>query len=149
MSYSQYNTPMRFDGDIVITDPCYIIKNEGDDWSRCRYGEAMDVLGIHNYLCNSTVYGDWSCTTYRIYPKSHRKIGNFCADAGLVAVFLLEDILKYNPDYNIESEKEYAATLIKNFHGTVMLECTGEGWDKTVQVVGDGNINFESRQTGF
>lgn len=93
---------MYFKGTIVITDPCYIIKenpikcpNEEDfglpasisskpfkdystpeelaykaaldyyfsksrkydDWGKCDFGENMEVLGIHNYISESTIYG--------------------------------------------------------------------------------------------
>lgn len=43
---------MRFKGDIIITDPCYICKeseyrdNNISDWELCNYGEDMEVLGI-------------------------------------------------------------------------------------------------------
>lgn len=38
------STPEKeFDGDIIITDPCYIIRKENemteDDWHYCEYGE--------------------------------------------------------------------------------------------------------------
>jgi len=136
---------MKFKGDIIITDPCYIIKkykddkrpdiytnkilkNLGsvpftkytteqmeeykkleklqekwdlehpDDWEVCGYGDNMEKLGITTYLTSSTEYGDWSCTTYEEGTK--KKLGNFCADAGLVSVFLLEEVLKYNPDFH-------------------------------------------------
>jgi hypothetical protein len=163
---------MYFKGTIVITDPCYIIKenpikypNEKDfglpasisskpfkdystpeelaykaaldyyykespkydDWDKCDYGENMGVLGIHNYISEPTIYGDWSCTTYQTEkePKEllesilrvlndnlengeyeddelpildeGKAIGGFCA--GLVGVFLLDEILAYNPDW--------------------------------------------------
>ena len=26
--YNEYNKPMRFDGDIIITDPCYIMNDD-------------------------------------------------------------------------------------------------------------------------
>lgn len=32
---------MKFKGDIIITDPCYIIKKDSDDdWSKCGWGEC-------------------------------------------------------------------------------------------------------------
>ena len=55
--------PMEFDGDIIITDPCYIMK-EDDDWATCAYGENMEALGITHYMTRDTLYGDWSCTTF-------------------------------------------------------------------------------------
>lgn len=236
-----YNTPIRFDGDIIITDPCYIMredhkrnydalpywwdfvskatyhvitgtngktfksytmpkpedypdcreKNRGDygndedsvvqaaldlifsekkpmfsptlqaeldayhkaeekwheenidDWEKCEYGEEMELLGIHTYLSDRTIYGDWSCTTFNSDTKE--KIGEFCADAGMVAVFLLDEVLRYNPDFNYHTEKLWTTTLIHDFHGTVELHREGE----EVAVVGKGNINFIGKQTGF
>ena len=236
-----YNQPVRFDGDIIITDPCYIMredgkpdystspswwdfvskttseiitdangrtfkrynmpkpqdypdcreKNRGDygddedsvlqaaldlclskktpvfsptlqaeldayheaeekwreenisDWEKCEYGEEMEVLGIKTYLADRTIYGDWSCTTFNSDTKE--KIGKFCADAGMVAVFLLDEVLRYNPNYNDHIEKPWTTTLIRDFHGTVELRRKGEN----VTVVGKGNVNFVGKQTGF
>jgi hypothetical protein len=39
---------MRFDGDIIITDPAYIA--EPEDWERCRRGNDMDLLGFENFM---------------------------------------------------------------------------------------------------
>lgn len=41
------STPEKeFDGDIIITDPCYIIRNENgitkNDWHYCEYGEYAE-----------------------------------------------------------------------------------------------------------
>lgn len=212
-----YNTPIRFDGDIIITDPCYIMKrNEADystcpsywdfvskknisdysdcrrktiddypdhlknmfkvyeylgenlhsdirkaelnayyeakdkwdeenmsDWERCNFGDDIEIFGIHTYLIDRTIYGDWSCTTYNSDTKE--KIGEFCADAGMVAVFLLDEVLSYNPDFDYHTERTWTTTLIRDFHGTVELHCDGE----EVTVVGRGNVNFIGKQTGF
>ena len=148
-SYS-YNTPVRFDGDIIITDPCYIISNDhdDDDWERCEYGDAMEELGLTNFLCASTIYGDWSCTTYN--EKNDDVLGRFCADAGLVGVFLLEEVLKYNPKYDDIEKCPHAVTVIRDFHGEVEIACEVDEEDgEEVVVRGTGNINFCSRQTGF
>lgn len=42
------STPEKeFDGDIIITDPCYIIRNENgitkNDWHYCEYGEYCPI----------------------------------------------------------------------------------------------------------
>lgn len=50
---------MKFKGSIVITDPCYIMKDE--DWTD---GYRMPE-GFTNYICRDTIYGDWSCMTYK------------------------------------------------------------------------------------
>lgn len=139
---------MRFKGDIIITDPCYIIKKDNyDDWDNCNYGEKMEILGIKNYICRDTIYGDWSCTVYDLNVQN-KVLGEFCADSGMVAVFLLKEVLKYNPDfdYHIKKKYKYTTTLIKDFDGNVEFEV-----DKSnkLHVVGKGDVNFISYQTGF
>lgn len=163
--------PREFDGDIIITDPCYIIRKEHplykDDWDACCCGDNMEVLGIRNYMVRDTIYGDWSCITYNL--DTDEEIGSFCADAGLVGVFHLDEVLNYNPEYNY---KDWSVTHIKNFIGTVqfVVVCKtgayeeesdyhkkGEPWEQyDVEVVGYGKdkltgefINFVTRQTGY
>ena len=168
------DTGMEFDGDIIITDPCYIMReiNEltKDDWAACNYGSEMEALGITHYMTRDTLYGDWSCTTFNTDTK--KVIGDFCADAGLVSVFLLEEVLKYNPEFDYHLNREWSTTWIKDFKGTVKFvvkhtegyyeEDTsyykkGDYWeDYFVEVVGHGinkvtgePINFVGKQTGF
>ena len=160
---------MEFDGDIIITDPCYIMK-EDDDWATCAYGEDMEALGITHYMTRDTLYGDWSCTTFDTDTKE--AIGEFCADAGLVSVFLLDEVLKYNPYYKDHLKNKWTVTWIKDFKGTVEFvvkhiegyyeEDTdywkkGDYWeDYVLEVVGHGinkvtgkPINFVGKRTGL
>lgn len=142
---------VKFKGNIIITDPCYIIRAEhhgtkpitDDDWEACDYGKNMEVLGIKNYICRDTIYGDWSCTTYN--SNTNEEIGRFCADAGMVAVFLLDEVLKYNPDFDYHTERPWTTTLINGFDGEVNFEVE----EDEVRVVGKGNIDFVGIQTGF
>lgn len=216
---------MKFKGDIIITDPCYIIKSEEDcakekgvilpehpsfetdyetynelldkyymarrpynDWERCDYGENMEALGFTSYISESTLYGDWSCSTWstprkdveaqleelntlgkarwelmkqygedsvqaKIYDDkiadaslNIKKIGDFCADAGMVAVFLLDEVLKYNPSFDYHINRKWTTTLIEGFDGEVDYYCDTEG---DAHIIGVGNINFFTTQTGF
>lgn len=170
--------PVEFDGDILITDPCYIIRSKHhgtipitkDDWRTCNYGYDMKELGINHYMTRDTLYGDWFCTTFNSDTK--QSIGNFCADAGLVSVMILDEVLKYNPDYDCNKETEYAATIIRDFKGTVQFvvkhvdgyyeETTdyhnkGDYWEEYyLEIVGHGinkisgkPINFVGKQSGF
>lgn len=169
------STPEKeFDGDIIITDPCYIIRNENgitkNDWHYCEYGEYMERLGIKNYLTHDTIYGDWGCTVFDSDTK--KPLGRFCADAGLVSVFLLHEVLAYNPNFNYHLERPWTATIIPDFKGTIQIEVVketgthekdseywkaGETWeDYLVHVVGHGvnkktgkAINFISKQTSL
>lgn len=152
---------MKFKGTIIITDPCYIINHYGtnnyDDWKKCKYGRTMKVLGINTYLTQDTIYGDWSCTTYNSDTKE--VIGEFCADAGLVSVFLLDEVLKYNPDFDYHIKRPWTTTLIKDFDGDIEIKIVEYEYfseyhnkiikDKEVRVIGTGNINFFTTQTGL
>ena len=136
-----------------------------DDWKKCKYGTNMEALGISTYFTESTIYGDWGCSTYKIeenpyavvnnfveayeneeeYEIKCSKLGDFCADAGLVSVFLLNEVRKYNPDIDkwIE-EHSWCVTTIPNFNGEVNYYV-----DKSneAHIVGIGNINFFTAQT--
>lgn len=191
---------MYFQGTIIITDPCYIVKKcteknpypfpwttvnikapnidemikqytewekTHDDWLKCAYGYNMEALGIHNYITENTIYGDWSCTTYGItedpykvvdylaeafekgenYEVKCSKLGNFCADSGLVSVFNLDEVRKYNPDIDewIASH-DWCVTTISDFDGEVNYYVDEQN---SAHIVGIGNINFFTDQTGL
>lgn len=151
---------MTFKGDIIITDPCYFIKDE--DWENSDYGQELDKLGFKNYFCEDTLYGDWLCGTYRLYDYTDPisvidsmnvifgegwtiniespKLGEFSADAGLVGVFLLDEVRKYNPEIDtFIKEHPRCVTTIPNFDGEV------EGYideDNKMHICGMGNITF-------
>lgn len=169
---------MEFDGDVIITDPCYIMRAEHhgtvpiteDDWDACECGSKMEALGINQYITRDTIYGDWGCTVYDTDTK--QPMGEFCADAGLVSVFLLDEVLKYNPDFDYHKERGWTTTLIPDFKGTVQIVVersegvyeedseyrkAGDKWeDFSVHVVGHGvnkktgkPINFRSTQSSL
>lgn len=169
---------MKFKGTIIITDPCYIMRAEHhgttpitkDDWEACDCGQNMEVLGIKHYICESTLYGDWGCTTYKVdmdpveiidsiaeacandkdFEVDFSKIceiGNFCADAGLVAVFLLDEVRKYNPD--IDSwikEHPWCFTTIEDFDGNIEYYVDE---NNNAHIYGTGNIDFITIQTSL
>lgn len=212
------SAPVSFDGDIIITDPCYVVKDldessrpkwedfmklddysgmtpkeqeeagfdddyarlceaqqEWDDkhpkdWDVCNCGHDMDKLGLRTWMTRDTIYGDWSCT---VFSNTNEELGKFCADTGKVSVFQLDEVLKYNPDFNYHIEKPWTTALIKDFKGTVQFIVeevrgvhkrdigktikAGDIWvEHVVHVVGEGvnkvtgeRISFKSSQTGF
>jgi hypothetical protein len=139
---------MKFKGDVLITDPCYLIRESNqltkDDWESCEYGLNMEVLDFKNYICRDTIYGDWSCKTF---VSSKNEIGQFCADSGMVGVFLLDEVLKYNPDFDYHLNKPWTTTWIKDFDGNVVFVVNEQ--KEKVKIKGVGNINFYTKQTGF
>lgn len=185
---------MEFDGDVIITDPCYVVKNldtstrpkyadvcpydrEEDcpdysswngslawkkyrkiyadlvkewnhtyisDWKLSDQGDNMEVLGINNYLVHRTLVGDWSATTYDADTKE--TLGTFAADAGLVGVFSLEEILKYNPDFDYD---KWVITRVKDFKGTVQIVVKGNPGNQYAEVVGRGVNKITGKPFNF
>lgn len=175
--FKDYSTPEELAYKAAL-DKYYEESRKYDDWSKCNYGENMEVLGIHNYISKDTIYGDWSCSTYKVdeepkeflenvlrilndnledeeygedessIPYEGEYIGSFCADAGLVGVFLLDEILAYNPGWKSWiNEHHWCATTIEDFEGKV--EYYIDKVDKEAHIVGTGNINFYTVQTGI
>ena len=185
---------MTFKGTIIITDPCYIMRaDDSNDWDNCDYGRNMKALGINTYISESTIYGDWKCTTYQsndpkktvdelaeickyfdkkyeeygdkitdeqrqsLYDECKAKqdalnlntkpLGRFCADAGMVAVFLLDEVLAYNPDFKEwVDELPWCVTMIKDFEGDVKYYIDSAD---NAHIIGTGSTNFFTIQTAF
>lgn len=113
------------------------------DWQKSNYGENLTALGFSTYLTSETYYGDWSCTTYKKEKKE--KLGEFCADAGMVGIFLLKEVLEYNPEFEKRLKNSKLATVIKDFKGDVKFNLK----DERLIIEGLGNINFYTKQTSF
>ena len=186
---------MKFKGTIVITDPCYLRHdslNSYEYWEKSGYGEDLSVFGCSQWISEGTIYGDWSCTTYKgnkeklseffkkaneireplwkdfdsekelvkvrdaVYEKLSKliesygdltELGQFCADAGMVCVVYLDEVLKVNPGFKKWAEEHtWCATIIENFDGDVNYEVDE---DMDAHIVGKGNINFYTTQTGL
>ena len=148
-------TEKYFHGDIIITDPCYIIPDDKpDDWQKSCHGDDMFCLGFRNYLCETTLSGDWYCEVFKgtgsrlWYPQApERKIGDFSADACKAGIFYLREILRYNPSFDDHIRKPWCACLIKNFQGMVKIftKLDPDG-DESMHVIGYGNKSFFSRE---
>lgn len=196
---------MKFKGTIIITDPCYIIRDyketypkfetwpglegvsqstkfgnyteeqmrayrcyekacraweeEYNDWDKCGMGEFMGELGINHSIVEDTIYGDWSCRTYEVDENPRELIdrlgkeeceieatllGSFCADAGKVAVFLLDEVREYNPDIDDWiAEHPWCVTTIEDFDGNVEYYIDE---NREAHIYGEGNINFFTSQ---
>ena len=128
--------------DIIITDPSYIFDYDKTD----NYTDFKKV-GIDNILCHRTIYGDWSCTTFD--TDTNKPLGDFCADAALVCVAPLKKVIELNEGYEYIKNSEWTRTIIHNFTGHVYLDFKkDEDGFEYVEVVGEGNINFRTKQTG-
>ena len=154
----------EFDGDIVITDPCYVLAHVD-----CDGGEIYGGRG----MASSTYYGDWGCTLFRTendvgrVGKGSPALGRFCADGGMVCVAYVEDAREsFNSMKNGCSfdkwleERPWCATVVKGFKGKVSFMLRrgtftykGVKYDNSeLRVRGDGEAGgkpflFESVQT--
>ncbi len=161
--YTEYKTPDEL-AYKVACEKYFAEYNEKDDWSRCDCGYNMEALGISTYFTEDTIYGDWGCSAYKIVEDPYKvinnfveaeekgedyridcfKLGDFCADAGLVSVFLLDEVRKYNPDIDewIASHS-WCVTTIPDFVGEVNYYVDK---NKEAHIIGIGNINFFTTQ---
>ena len=156
---------MDFNGDIIITDPCYLSVNMTNKERRnfdCAYMTNYGIIGIES----DTYYGDWDCSTFdRLSFDENdcpKLIGKFCADSGMVCVADLRSVLRFNPKYDYHIKNDRTTTLIRNFKGTVCIKIDlANGGNEiypaySASVIGQGvniktgePIEFYTRQTGL
>lgn len=146
--------PKFFSGDLAIIDPCNIIGENLDDFLRSYHAFEMDILGFKKFILRECLYKCWSCVTDN--TDTNEPIGMFSTNGRRMGVFLLDEILKYNPKFDEHLKSSSSATFIKNFKGTVQFVVTRyDGIEKNgfaVNVVGHGKdkvtgkpINFATR----
>lgn len=142
---------------LIITDPCYFIREESD-WSlfctdKCfkdemACQETLSDLGFGECICASTGYGDWSNYIRTTNLKEEVVLGEFCADAGMVAVVTAHDLMHYSRE-SYELMLDYVekglATLIHDFTGTVTLQYESDGTFEQAYIIGESEeYNFSS-----
>lgn len=135
---------MKFCGNILLTDPVYIIKNNSDDdWKRLLSEgsdhAALYLLGITNYL--SGEIGEDSARD--VISDNKMRIGSFCSDSALFCVCELKQVLWYNPDFLSSLEKSRECfCVINDFDGEIMSvvdeKCNS-------QIIGIGNNGFKTQ----
>ena len=137
------------DRDILITDPCYIVKRKDSN----RSGFNLSSCGIYDYITSVTYYGDWVCSVWKAscYEECTEAtyIGQFCADAGLVCVAALDEVLSYNKDLeNWIADHSQCAAVIKNFTGTVKFILTSRS---NLEICGftDDEVVWIAARTGL
>lgn len=107
---------MKFNGTLVITDPCYFV-SEGDwDYVISEGSRYLNRLDRCKMIADKTGIGDWSCNV--IDKNTGSIIGEFAADAGMVYVTTLEEIERYNPD-KVQHLREipWCCFILPNFNG--------------------------------
>jgi hypothetical protein len=155
----------EFDGDVLITDPCYLPIGSDERWNYKSVKAWIEDVGG---LVSNTFYGDWGCTLYQTDGKvgnieNPYELGHFCADAGLVCVVPMESVRSRYPGFDAWHEDHaWLGAIVNDFKGTVRLmkmsvpkkfsdgtdyedvslRVRGDG-----EIKGEGKISFESMQT--
>lgn len=160
---------MRIKGDILITDPCYWMKDE--DFNKYCHSDFGLLNPIDNMqgMFTDTIYGDWKCSVYKTeediteemiahmleYGESPigRLMGTFTADAGLVSISEYNETWDYNSK-NVEDlvdKFDWTATVLNDFDGEVVFtDIYTKNFDEPMRcIIGKGNYNFYTIQTGF
>lgn len=160
-----------FDGDILITDPCYLHHGGGKNLESY---DSWEPWAKKHGLVNTTYYGDWGCTVFKSGPQEGRipraaeELGEFCADAGMVCVVKLDDVLKESPKFmEWLGARLWCGTVIRGFKGKIkfITKTTPQSYmdeqgkthhynDIELHIRGDGEIDgkpmsFESKQTSL
>lgn len=166
---------MKIKGDILITDPCYWMKDEDYE----KYCIECDSVSLLNPIENMqgmfapTLVGDWSCSVFKIdIPMSSealinivqdslkygkelpgRVVGKFTADSGLVSVSEYNEIWDYNKNKAEElvDKIPWTNTILNDFDGDIVFTefYRGNDIEPLRCIVGTGNYNFYTIQTGW
>ena len=113
-----------------------------EDWHRCEYGKNLETLNICTYITSG--HGDKIGSDVVSLDKP-KKLGEFCSDSCMVSIMLLNEVRKYNLNFDKELGTHCYA-IIKDFEGEVeLLEMEeDDGTDQRLYFVGKGNKNFRT-----
>lgn len=114
---------MRFKGDLIITDPAYVAKDQ-EDWDKCDYGDHMEKLGFQTCLSALVTEGEEDLAGWS--PDGKTCYGTFVTDSGVATAFLLEEILNYDPSFDEHLESPENTLWIPGFDGEILVKGQGE-----------------------
>lgn len=154
---------MKFNGNLIITDPVFIFKEPSDDWwIKTEYCRRMEILGLqdsymlcepgYSYLDSLIVYTHSKDPRIELkniidsdtisLPEDSEVASDFSTDSGIIGVFSVQDIKdNYNPDIDkiIENNPGKIGT-IPGFQGDI--EFLDSSKTNSIHVLGVGNFNF-------
>lgn len=129
---------MKFQGDLIITDPAFVAR-DAEDWKKCAYGDDMAALGFSTCLTALVTEGEEDLAAYD--PETDAFLGSFVSDSGVACAFLLEEILRYAPEFDEHIACPENALWIPGFDGEIAVE--GDGEDQ--HLAGTGSHPFVTR----
>ena len=134
---------MKFYGDLLLTDPAYIVKSDADWQLLLSEGydrAALHLLGIRDSL--SFEAGEDGRRIVRKTDGTNAEIGRFCTDSALFCVCDLAQVLAYNSDF-LRKNENYPDTfcIVHDFDGEVSVRKAGDG---TIHLSGTGKNAFRT-----
>jgi hypothetical protein len=86
--------------------------------------------------------GDWECN---IVDDKNRQIGHITAGTGLLGIFLVNELMKYNKmTCGFLKQNKLDATVIHDFHGNIQFSKSIQDDVEYTKIKGIGNINFQN-----
>ncbi|MDE5780243.1 MAG: hypothetical protein K2I03_02020 [Lachnospiraceae bacterium] len=129
---------MYFCGDVIIMDPCNLVKEE-EDWEKVLTKEfdnvELEKIGIEHYMS----FGAQGEGRAKVINDNGQVIGEFCTDSTLFCILLLSDLLKYNKDFDDYNKYPGSCCVVSDFDGEITLENEG---DDSYKIVGKGKNSF-------
>lgn len=136
---------MNFYGDLLFTDPAYIV-NSVADW-KILLSEGYDHAALHLLGIGISLSAEAGSDTQRtVLDENGRRIGTFCTDSALFCICDLAQVLVYHPDFLMKNEK-YPGTfcIVRDFKGEVSLRNDENG---DLQFIGIGKNGFRTVCSG-
>jgi len=163
---------MKIKGDLLITDPCYWMKDK--EFEKYCYNIGPSEITLLNPIDNmqgmmaDTIFGDWTCEVYKTDESVDQSVlediikynkppvgvlaGKFGSDAGLVSISEYNETWDYNRKKaeDLIDKYPWCATLLENFDGDVTFVDIYSGNDSEPMrcIIGKGNYNFYTIQVG-
>ena len=132
---------MIFRGDLIITDPAFVAQS-AEDWKKCAYGDHMEALGLKTCLSALVTEGEEDLKA--VNPATGEEYGTFVSDSGVAGAFLLEEILRYAPDFDEHTECPENALWIPGFDGEI--EVKGAGDDQWFEATGSHEFTTKAEE---
>lgn len=155
VTYDHEDAVMEVRGqDIIIVDPCYFCADTDfweANWQHFCNNELTEEMGFRNAL-------SFSVSNYQIIDlvdDAGAVVGSWSSDSNTVGCYLLDDVLRINPDFAKELE---CGMVIRNFSGQVRFhfeqktspwQFYGEEVEEDAVVLyieGEGSRNFHSQE---
>lgn len=132
---------MDFKGSIVITDPVNIIPANQLSWFFQKPNEFPTILGFTNYHCYTVGVYDSNNTEHIVLGERNERLGNFNTKSNMLGIFLLDEVIRFQPTFDYHIFEPWNTFWIENFDGEIVLVKNKQYLD----VYGKGNKYFRAR----